>query len=207
MDRGSGTGRVGAGRQDPAVVLAGLQFTVVAIADTGGDRPELVEIGVAVLDSGALDGQPRTWLVRPEQSITRWATRAHGIGDGDVATAPAVRTVADQILTAIGGRPVITHRGMHCHTVLAAALPGWSPPRVLDLRRLATLAWPATSLALGALEATARLTVPGMPGRARHDTAATAGVFLAATRRLNVTAGQLTDRATVAHRVPDGTGG
>lgn len=194
---------MGIGRPDLSVVLAGSRFAVVAVADTGGESPELVEVGVLGLDDGALGDRPRTWLVRPERAITPGAVRVHGIGNGEVASAPTALAVGEQIRGAIGDRTVIAHRGVHCHALLSAALPGWTPPRVLDVRRLTSLAWPTSSQALGALVATARLTVPGTPGRARHDATATAQVFLAAVRRLNAPIERLADRATVVEGHPD----
>lgn len=197
-------GIVGVGKYDPAAVFAGYRLAAVAVADTGREPPESaepVEIGVTVLDGGVV-GSTRTWLVRPTRAITTWATRGHGIRDRDVAQAPVVGEVADQIREAIGERVVVAHRGLHCHDLLAAVLPGWAPPRVLDVRRVSVLAWPAVSQALGSLAAQARLTVPGSLGRAGHDAPATAMLFLAAAKKVNTTVPRLFASATVLESQP-----
>ncbi len=83
------------GREEPA---APAPETVVAILDTEttglpnrpkGFVPRIVEIAVAVVSfpSGRVLGF-RSTLVDPETSIPAEATRAHGIGDAEVAGAP-----------------------------------------------------------------------------------------------------------------------
>ena len=179
---------MGVVRYDPTVVFAGYRLAVIAVADTGREPPEpaeIVEVGVTILDDGTIS-QTTTWLVHPQRTITAWAARGHGITNNEVATAPTIDTVADPIRDTIGDRIMVAHRGLHCHDLLAAALPGWSPSLVLDIRRLSALAWPTHSQALGSLTAQARLTVSGTPGRARHDAPATAMLFLAAAKRLNL---------------------
>ena len=195
---------MGVGKYDPAVVFAGCRLVAVAVADTGREPPEPaepVEVGLTVLDGGAV-GETRTWLVRPGRPVTVWATKAHGITNGDVEQAPAIDQVADQIRQTLGDRIVVAHRGLHCHDLLASVLPGWIPPRVLDVRRLSVLAWPGTSQALGSLTAQTRLRITGTPGRARHDAPATAMLFLAAAKQVNTTVTRLFASATVLERQP-----
>ena len=196
---------MGVGRYDPAEVFAGCRLVAVAVADTGREPPEPaepVEVGVTVLDGGVV-GSNRTWLVRPARPITVWATKAHGITNRDVEQAPDIDSVADQIRAALADRIVVAHRGLHCHDLLASVLPGWTPPRVLDVRRLSVLAWPGTSQALGSLSAQIRLTgVAGSAGRAGHDAPATGMLFLAAARKLHTTVTRLFASATVLEGQP-----
>lgn len=165
--------------------FAGYRLAAVTVADTGREPPEVpepVEIGVTVLD-GAAVGETRAWLVRPNRAITPWATRGHGIGNLEVEQAPPVAAVAEEIRYMLGDRIVVAVRALHFHAMLSAVLLGWSPPRVVDLRRLSVLVWPGTSQALGALEDRARLKAPGPAGRAKHDAMATAALFVAIAAR------------------------
>ena len=190
---------MGVGKYDPAEVFAGCRLVAVAVADTGREPPEPaepVEVGLTVLDGGAV-GETQTWLVRPGRPITVWATKAHGITNRDVEQAPAIDQVADQIRQTLGDRIVVAHRGLHCHDLLAGVLPGWTPSRVLDVRRLSVLAWPGTSQT-----AQTRLRITGTPGRARHDAPATAMLFLAAAKQVNTTVTRLFASATVLERQP-----
>jgi exodeoxyribonuclease X len=177
--------------------LAGYRFAAVGVCDTGQEVPEVVEVGVAPIDDGEV-GQTRSWLVRPSGPVAPWATRAHGLGTLDVQGAPEIAAVAPEIRTAVGDRIVVAHRGLHCHDLLARAVPGFAPDRVLDLRRLVQRVWPRTvSYALGALAHDAGVRPPGTPGRAGYEAAATALVFLAAARRVNQPAAELFACCTV----------
>lgn len=190
---------MGVTKYDPAQVFAGYRFAAVAVADSGPEPPEPaepVEIGVTILD-GAVIGETRTWLIHPQRQISPWATRGHGITNDHVASAPGLDAVADRIRATLGDRIVLAHRGRHHRDLLAAALPGWAPPMVLDTRRMAARAWPIHSQALGALVEHTHLTVTGTPGRARHDAPATAMLFLAAATRLGAPAQRLFELANV----------
>lgn len=184
--------------------LAGYRFAAVAVLDSGREPPEIVEVGVTEIDGDEI-GETRTWLVRPVMAVAPWATRAHGVCDLDVRAAPELAVVAAEIRGAVGDRIVVAHRGLHCHDLLAAGLPGFAPGLVLDLRRLASRAWPRTvSYALGALVQAAGVRPPGVPGRAAYDAAATAMLFLAAVGRLGTPAPELFGCCTVLEGQSEG---
>lgn len=185
-----------------ATTFAGYRFAAVAITDNGRDHPAPVEIAVAALDDGVLADTVAHWVIRPTEPITAAVTRACGITNDDVARAPALPEVADEIRAAIGDRILLAHRGRHCLDHLTAALPGWAAPSTLDTRRLSVRVWPTSSRALGVLLHRADITGPGTLGRADHDAPATAHLFLHLARRLRRTAEQVVQWATLPDHGP-----
>lgn len=180
----------------PPDLLAGYRFAAVAVADNGQELPEPVEVAVTHLD-GATVGATRTWLTRPIHAIAPWATRGHGLRGCDVHAAPELRSVADDIQSALADRLVITHRAPQCYDTLSASVPAIEAGPILDLRRLADRTWPSVvSQALGALELHAGLEVPGTLGRADHDAQVTAWLLIHAAAELARPAERLIEWAT-----------
>ncbi len=157
----------------------------VDVEGNGQRPPDLVEAACVPVDSGE-PGNMRNWLVRPPQPITAAAARIHRISNREVAAAPSVGEVAEQIRAALDGRVLVGHHAGIDMGVLSRQL-GWRPDAVLDTLWLAKRMWPALhSYRLDALADRARL--PGVPDiagrrhRAGHDAILTAGLFLALAR-------------------------
>ena len=55
-----------------------LRYAVVDVEGNGHQPPDLVELAVVPIVHGTI-GEPRSWLVRPNQPIKAVATRIHGI--------------------------------------------------------------------------------------------------------------------------------
>ncbi|GAA2975573.1 3'-5' exonuclease [Actinokineospora diospyrosa] len=124
-------------------VLAGQRLTVVDVEGNGGQPPEIVEIGVLALDQPLHPSRVATWLVRPRMPISSVVTRkVHGISNADVADSPTWQEVADEITGVLADRVIVAHNAAVEQRVLAAHLPGWTPPLVLDTLRLARHVWP-----------------------------------------------------------------
>lgn len=158
----------------------------VDVEGNGGHPPELVEVAVVPIRAGVV-GEPRSWLVRPPSTITWQARKVHGISDHDVADAPPVADVADEVRTALGahapGDVVVV--GHHVHVdldVLTRCLPGWQPVIAYDTLRLARWLWDLPTYRLGPLAQARHLDrdLPaGMrPHRAAHDALVTARLFV-----------------------------
>lgn len=181
--------RVDAGGLDVSRPWQQVPWVVIDVEGNGQRPPDLVEAACLPLDGG-VPGGVRTWLVRPPRPITGLVRRIHGIGDADVATAPATADVAEQIRAELAGRVVIGH---HVHVdlaVLGRELGGWTAPIALDTLRLAKAVWPGlpsysldnlTTLARLRAASPALLPLPEVGGRHRagFDTALTAALFLA----------------------------
>ena len=73
-----------------------LDYAIVDVGGNGQQPPDLVELAVVPIRSGVI-GEPASWLVRPGEPITPFATRIHGLKNEDVAGAPLFTDIADQV--------------------------------------------------------------------------------------------------------------
>ncbi|MBB5801511.1 DNA polymerase III epsilon subunit-like protein [Saccharothrix ecbatanensis] len=122
--------------------LAGRRLSVVDVADNGSRPPEIVGIGVLNVNDSVVDLPLRTWLVRPVVPVSSVAANVHGIGNGDLGRCPLWHGVAREVEPALTGRVLVAHDAPAVHRVLAAHLPAWRPPLVLDTTALAQHVWP-----------------------------------------------------------------
>jgi DNA polymerase-3 subunit epsilon/exodeoxyribonuclease X len=186
----------------------GRDVVVVDVEGNGQQPPEIIEIALLPVTSGAITtpAHLRTWLIRPERPINPVVIRkVHGIGDHDVADAPRWGQVADEIAAELEGRVLVAHNATVERRVLGAHLPAWRPLLVLDTQRLAKAVWPglAGGYGLDNLITHAVLTPPdttGLPdavttGMARHrapyDTWMTAALFAHLVTHAGLSAKQL----------------
>jgi DNA polymerase III epsilon subunit-like protein len=126
-------------------VLAGRKLAVVDIEGNGQQPPEIVEIAVLPIEvpTTVRADAMRTWLIRPEHPIAGLVTvKVHGITNGEVAGCPPWTKVATDIRQVLEGRVLVVHHAHVERRVLAAHLPAWQPPMVLDTLRLAKNIWP-----------------------------------------------------------------
>jgi DNA polymerase III epsilon subunit-like protein len=128
-------------------VLRGRRLVVVDLEGNGQHPPDIVEIAVLPVGDTSADTvsreDVRSWLVRPPRPIAPIVTRSlHGISDTDVANCPAWPEVAGEIGEVLAGRVLVAHHAATERRVLAAHLPDWAPPVVLDTLRLARRRWP-----------------------------------------------------------------
>ncbi len=81
-------------------VPAPVAYAVVDCETTGTDpaTDEIVSLALVLLDPDGSETARRTWLVRPSCPIPAEATAVHGIGDEDVAGAPAFSDIAADVL-------------------------------------------------------------------------------------------------------------
>jgi DNA polymerase III epsilon subunit-like protein len=176
-------------------ILAGQRLVVVDAEANGRQPPEIVEIAVfpltGVTPPDALFptvhlSDLRMWLVRPARPIAPVVTRrVHGIRNEDVLACPPWREVAADVAAAVRGRVLVAHNAPAVRAVLAAHLPGWEPPLLLDTSRLARALWPGLpGYSLERLATHARITPPDAqpgqrPHRAGYDTLMTVELLLA----------------------------
>src|SRR5882724_3146674 len=98
------------------------RFAVVDLEGNGNQPPDLVELAVIPIDAGS-PGAAQTWLVRPDQKITRQVTRIHGIRNADVANAPRFDAVRAEVAASLEGRYVVAHNAVVDWDVLHRKLP------------------------------------------------------------------------------------
>lgn len=167
----------------PAVVLD----TETTGLDVAGDR--VIEIG-AVRMKGNPAEAPETFesFVNPGVPVPAAATAIHGIGDGDLASAPAFPEVMAAFVGWAGPSVLIGYSvgfdvGILKNEHQRAGLT-WSPPRVLDIRHLAQIIAP--NLPEQSLDTTADWLGIRVEGRHRAlgDAMAAARIFEALVPRL-----------------------
>ncbi|RPF21492.1 3'-5' exonuclease [Myceligenerans xiligouense] len=158
-----------------------LNYVVVDVEGNGNRPPDLVELAIVPILHGQI-GEPRSWLVRPPHPIQWHARNIHGISNDDVAHAPTIAEVADDVLAALAAGVPVGHNAHVDLDVLTRSLPGWQPAEAFDTLKLARRAWNLTSYRLGALVRHRRLDadIPDglRPHRAGYDALVTARLFV-----------------------------
>src|SRR5207253_461188 len=76
---------------------------------TAPGRDEIVSLALVRLASDGVEVARYGRLVRPSRSIPAEATAVHGIGDADVAKAPAFAEVADEVLGLLVDAVFVAH--------------------------------------------------------------------------------------------------
>ncbi|MGP4017581.1 3'-5' exonuclease [Saccharopolyspora sp. 5N708] len=166
-------------------------FVVLDVEGNGKRPPDLVEVGIVPIEARTV-GEPVSWLVRPESTITWYARKVHRISDEDVADKPAFNEVAAEVRTSLGNAVPIGHNVTVDLGVMARKLPDWQPPVALDTLRMARKAWPfLPTHKLGALIAHHNLghDLPDglQPHRVDWDVLVTARLFSLLVTELRVT--------------------
>ena len=85
-----------------------LSYVVVDVEGNGQQPPDLVELA-AVPIVGGIIGEPVSWLVKPDQPITYFARKIHGITNEQVADAPVFGYVEADVLKALDASALIAH--------------------------------------------------------------------------------------------------
>lgn len=114
----------------------------VDIEGNGKTPPEIVEIAIVELRGLERTGLRRNWRLRPPSGISPIASRIHGISDRDVADAPNLEDVADDILIWLEGARIVGHNVRVELEVLGRALDDWSPTSAYDTLKLARMMLP-----------------------------------------------------------------
>lgn len=118
------------------------QLAVVDVEGNGQNPPEIIEISILPVDGPVTTTALRSWLIKPHQPVTPLVTRkVHGITNADLADCPPWHEVAEEIDAQLCGRVLVAHNAAVERRVLAAHLPAWNPPLILDTLRLAKSVW------------------------------------------------------------------
>jgi exodeoxyribonuclease X len=159
-----------------------LTYVVVDVEGNGHQSPDLVELAAVPIVDGVI-GEPTTWLVRPDQPIKYFATRIHGLTNQDVADAPTLAAIKDDVLAALDADALVAHNAHADVGVLQRKLGDWKTPEVFDTLKLARRLLPDMGgYKLGTLVDSFNL-AEGMPDglsphRATYDALAAARLFV-----------------------------
>lgn len=159
-----------------------LNYVVVDVEGNGQQPPDLVELAAVPIVEGII-GEPRTWLVKPDQPITGIARKIHGISNDDVMATPLFAYVEADVLKALDSSALIGHNAHVDVGVLQRKLGDWECPEVFDTLKLARRLLPGLpSYKLGALveryDLARGLDGEDKPHRAKYDAIVTARLFV-----------------------------
>ena len=118
---------------------------VVDLEGNGATPPEIVEIALLQLIDLRPTGRAFHWLVKPEQPITATVTRIHGLTDDDVAGAPSIDDIADDIVTWTHGEVIVGHNVRVELDAIGRSISGWQPSAAIDTLKLARSLRPGLS--------------------------------------------------------------
>ena len=113
-----------------------LDYVVVDVEGNGQQPPDLVELA-AVPIVGGIIGEPKSWLVKPDQPITGFAKRIHGISNEQVADVQVFAYIEADVLKALDASALIAHYAHVDVGVLQRKLGDWECPEVFDTLKLA----------------------------------------------------------------------
>ncbi|MFC3612972.1 exonuclease domain-containing protein [Lutimaribacter marinistellae] len=109
----------------------------VDVEGNGANPPEIVELGIVEMDDLQLTGNVKHWQFRPEHEITPAVSRIHGITNDDVADAPPIEDVIDDILLWLEESPIVGHNVRVELEALSRVLPDWKPAAAYDSLKVA----------------------------------------------------------------------
>jgi DNA polymerase III epsilon subunit-like protein len=182
MNAGMGE-RISDGRAHPVTSRwTDLKYVVVDVEGNGQRPPDLVELAVVPIVGGVI-GEPVDWMVRPDQPITPFARRIHGITNEELVHADSFVDVQSSVLGALQADALVAHNAHVDVGVIQRKLGEWQCPEVFDTLKLARRLLPdRPSYKLGSLVDTFLLSddlPPGlMPHRATYDALVAARLFV-----------------------------
>jgi DNA polymerase III epsilon subunit-like protein len=159
-----------------------LSYVVVDVEGNGHQPPDLVELAAVPIVAGIV-GEPKSWLVKPDQPISHFARRIHGITNEQVADAPVFGYIEADVLKALDAAALIAHNAHVDVGVLQRKLGDWECPEVFDTLKLARRLLPGrTTYKLGSLveefDLAHGLDGEDQPHRATYDAIVTARLFV-----------------------------
>lgn len=178
----------------PSLSWRAAEFCVVDVETTGLDlrRDEIIAFGVAIVTHARIPCDRTTYsLVRPSRPVSVPALAVHALRTADLAHAPALDEVVDQLIDLLTGRVLVAHAAWVERAFLNRALR----PRGIRLARATVdtaallracrLADPRPASEPNLEAASRRLGLPvHTPHHALGDAFTTAQLFLALATRL-----------------------
>lgn len=191
--------------QTTSILWNQICYRVLDLEGNGFQPPDIVELAIVTLDQGVITGSPAVWLLKPEQPITRFATKIHRITNKDVVNAPTFDAVQSEIEHQLQNDYIVAHNASIDYKVLSRKLPEWQPKGVLDTLRLAKRVLPGLkSYSLESLAKQLSLNLFDTASnnlqlhRANYDALMTAQLFLYLLTHSNSNISTLFDLVSVA---------
>lgn len=109
----------------------------VDVEGNGGSPAEIVELAIVEMDGLRLTGRHKHWRFRPKGGISPIVSRIHGIWDRDVADAPEIEDVADDVLGWLEDAPIVGHNVRVELETMGRSMEAWRPSAAFDTLRVA----------------------------------------------------------------------
>ena len=121
-----------------ASILSRLCFVDIETTGLDPSTEEIIEIGAVFVERGVVTGR-RRWLVRPKRPIPPLITALTGLTDEEVAHAPALEAVDEQLRAALGGWTLVAHNASFERSFLGDRI---AANAILDSCEVAQLLFP-----------------------------------------------------------------
>lgn len=109
----------------------------VDVEGNGGSPAEIVELAIVEMEGLQLTGRHKHWRFKPKGGITPIVSRLHGIWERDVADAPEIEDVVDDVLEWLEDAPIVGHNVRVELEIIGRAMEDWRPPAAFDTLRVA----------------------------------------------------------------------
>jgi DNA polymerase III subunit epsilon len=109
----------------------------IDVEGSGKTPPEIVELAIVEMDGLKLTHVTKRWRLHPKNGISPAVSRIHGIWEEDVAAAPEIEDIADDLLMWLEDLPVVGHNVRVELELLGRALDDWRPTAAFDTLRVA----------------------------------------------------------------------
>lgn len=109
----------------------------IDVEGNGGSPPEIVELAIVEMEGFKLTGRHKHWRFKPKGGITPAVSRIHGIWEHDVADAPDIEDVVDDVLEWLEDTPVVGHNVRVELDIIGRAIDDWKPTAAIDTLRVA----------------------------------------------------------------------
>jgi DNA polymerase III epsilon subunit-like protein len=113
------------------------RYWVIDVEGNGASPPEMIELAMIEVQDLRLTGRVHHWFIRPEQPIQPAVTRIHGITDADVANAPALEDIADDVMLWLDQASIVGHNVRIELDIISRSIPEWAPRAAIDTIALA----------------------------------------------------------------------
>lgn len=120
-------------------------FWVIDVEGNGGAPPEIVELAMVQVADFQVTSTQRHYLIRPRAPISPRVTSIHGITNEDVASAPFLSDIEDDLLDWLEGAAIVGHNVKVEVDILSRSLSDWAPAMAIDTLRLSRLILPNLS--------------------------------------------------------------
>lgn len=109
----------------------------IDVEGNGGSPAEIVELAIVELEGFRLTGRHKHWRFKPKGGITPVVSRIHGIWESDVANAPDIEDVADDLFEWFEDAPIVGHNVRVELEIIGRSIEDWAPTSAYDTLRVA----------------------------------------------------------------------